>query len=308
MNRIKGHKRICTQCKEEREFQSNNAVCVKCWRLNKWIKEGKVRPPEYPDTTVARFKEPMEPVENGHGFIGAITETTDGEHIQCHICGYFYAKLSAHVRSHGISSRDYKIKFGLRIRAGLQAPKELQRAQDTYNNFARVLERARQRGTAAAKKRRKEKGEWAKGGDTWLPQLRNERGNCKEQTLARIRSLAASNGGVARYNDYEKEYGNTGTVKYWFGSWSKAVAAAGLQTNNERLAVTRQAFVSGALESMSNFFEQHGRTPQTADFKANETLPSYQYLTRNFGSLNNARQAAGIPRLIRKGRHFTEQM
>ncbi|MFA6201482.1 MAG: MucR family transcriptional regulator [Bacteroidales bacterium] len=65
----------------------------------------------------------------------------DDDKLKCLECGKWYVHLGTHVwRAHGISTRDYKIKFGLNVKQGLISDKmkDLKRKQafkyKTYEN------------------------------------------------------------------------------------------------------------------------------------------------------------------------------
>lgn len=56
-----------------------------------------------------------------HGALGVLA--TDGERVQCHICGHFFRSLATHVtRGHGLPADEYRALFGLRHRTGLVGP------------------------------------------------------------------------------------------------------------------------------------------------------------------------------------------
>lgn len=290
-------KKVCTVCHEKKNIPKSRKVCAACRTFATRVKSGQILPPTYDQTTVAKYKEPMEEVENGFGYYGAVTETTDGEYLQCHICGYFFKRLSAHVPHHDMTSREYKQKFGLRIQEGLMSPVERRKAQAEYNANQRenLLNLARAGKLAHAKRKAKD---WKTGGDMWTAQSRNEKGNCKEQTLAKIKHLASVNNGVATYTDFQREYGGVGVVKYWFGTWSKAVEAAGLSTYSDRLRINSANLKEEILDSMNDFYDTYGRTPQFSDLKTSDKLPDPKTVMKYYGTLNNARNAAGIPLLV----------
>lgn len=294
---------LCAQCHEKRGIQKGRKICYHCRLLNQLVNAGTVREPDYPDVTVAKYKAPMEEVKDGYGYLGAITETNDGKMIQCHICGYYFGRLGNHISTHGLTARDYKIKFGLRIKDGLLSIAARKQSQDTYNANGRLaLDRLRK--LQAGNARRREEDNWHTGGgidgrptrDT--PQYRNEQGTCKAQTLAKIKRLAKMQEGPVTWRDFAREYGETSTITHWFGSWSKALEAANLETYDARRKRQKAEMTAGLLARMEAFYKKHGRTPLSSDFNADNDLPSYQEASRRYGTLNNARIAAGIPQLI----------
>ena len=171
-----------------------------------------------------------------------------------------------------------------------------EKAQEIYNRDVRSAERLAKATSAAKKAYLKKK--WKTGGKSWSPQRRNEEGNCKEQTLAKIKHLAKVNGGVVRIEDFEREYGNIGTVKHWFGSWDKGVKAAGLETYLSRVKRTYRERKNNVPKLIHSFYKQHGRTPQSSDFNGDNDLPSHKTVISMFGSLNNARSIAKVPLLV----------
>lgn len=298
----------CEQCKHPRRIASNRKICSGCRRFNGEINRGLIRTPDYEGVTTEGYKEPMQAVEDGFGYYGAITRTTDGKHIQCHMCGYYFANLAAHVHyKHQIKVRDYKTTYGLRITAGLVSPHERQAEQRRFNEKIRAQagKNAQIARVALAKRRAEPDYQPA---PKWSAQMRNEEGRCRDQTIARIRHVADLNEGRPSFNAYTRVFGGgaMGTVKYWFGSWNAAVIAAGYEPASSVRIRTRNQRVELALIGMRDFYEKHGRTPQTADFRASPSLPHPNFVAKEFGSLNEARREAGVPLLIRRGRSFKE--
>jgi hypothetical protein len=299
--------RICPQCKNKRSFPSNRQLCSGCRTFNNRIRRGEILPPDYKEVTISSYKEPLEKVSEGYGYIGAITKTKDNDKIQCHLCGFFFRNLAAHIKSkHDISCRDYKYKFGLRITEGLLSPNQRKEFQKTYNTHVRSISA---KGIAAIKQRR-EINPWKTGGPTWSAQTRNEKGMCREQTLAKIKHLANISDGIATYKDFMILYGQgqKSVIEHWFGSWDKAVKAAGLSTYRGRLKQSSDHRKEDLLDKMRVFYELHGRTPLYSDFNALDMFPSSKWVSTNFGTLNGARLAAGVPVLVKvAGRKWVEQ-
>jgi hypothetical protein len=302
-------KQVCTQCRELRSVAKGHKVCYSCRELNHRLFKGEVRPPEYTDVTTARYKDPMVKVEKGYGYYGAVTQTTDGKHIQCHICGYYFAALGTHVVKHKIKIHDYKVKYGLRINDGLLSPSEKIVRQDAYN---RVVRKTPEEFAAMSRKGREvltAKGYKSKGG-TWPAQTRNEYGNCKDQTLAKLVHIGEINGGVITRKDFVAEYGQgaIGTINYWFGSWADGVKAAGFKTFKDKQGIDRAKRKKAVIKGMRRFYKEHGRTPQTSDFKTASYLPTRDNLTNLWPNLNMARAAAGVPLLVCYGGKWVEVM
>lgn len=290
-------KRICPQCKSKRSWPANRSICSGCRTFNARVKRGEILSPTYTETSTEGYKKPMQPVEKGFGYIGAITQSKDGEKIQCHICGYFFANLGAHVRMmHEQTAREYKYKFGLRITQGLVSPVERMKMQNRYNDKARA---AASKGIASIRKKWADE-PWDTGGDVWSSQTRNEKGMCRAQTLAKIKHLAELNDGIALWNDFVRMYGTgqRNVVAHWFGTWDKAVAEAGLTTYDGRRKSLIEGKKKDVVQKIADFYELHGRTPQSSDFNSMNEFPSATNISKMFGSLNAARREAGVPELI----------
>lgn len=297
---------ICTSCKKPGKFYKGRSKCAACREMDRKLSTGELRSPEFAEVNVTNYKEPMIKVEDGFGYYGAITQTNDGLHIQCHICGYYVGRLGSHVANkHKIRPREYNEKYGLRLTEGLLSPAAKWAAQTVYNRRVRKSpaehkawgERMKAARAASAHKA---------GGDQWSAQTRNEKGHCKDQTLAKLRRVAEMNGGVITQRAYIREYSNTDVVLHWFGTWSEAVKAAGAQLHYDKLREKRSEDVVRILKGIQIFYEETGRTPQTADFDSSDHLPGQSRVTKLFGSLNTARMAAGVPTLVYAGRDWVE--
>jgi hypothetical protein len=65
-----------------------------------------------------------------YGQLGVLAEDPDGETVQCHICGDWYALMGAHANhSHGVRAAEYRRAFGLRKSTAL--------ASTSYRNKSR---------------------------------------------------------------------------------------------------------------------------------------------------------------------------
>lgn len=71
--------------------------------------------------------------------IGAII--SDGELIQCHVCGRWYGALVTHIRAHNLNAASYKDRFGLARGTSLLGPLAAERRRHATierNQFARM--------------------------------------------------------------------------------------------------------------------------------------------------------------------------
>lgn len=303
----KTEKGLCPQCGEERMIAPSRKVCQGCRTFNRRVKIGEVLEPSYNQVNTASYKEPMRKVEEGFGYYGAITSSNDGGHIQCHVCGYFFANLGAHVsmKHSDLGTQNYKVKFGLRLKEGLLSDVERVSRQDSYNKTARENLQNLEKAWAANKKKR-ESGELKSGGDMWSPQTRNEKGMCEDQTIAKLQHLAEANGGVVTQKLFLAEYGGGALdpVRTWFGTWENALEKADIKS----FIKSRKEVRDNIPQSILDFYIREGRTPQSSDFDSDTLLPGRKIVSNSYGNLNNARQAAGVPRLILVDREWVEVM
>lgn len=295
--------RECAQCHQKKAIPKGRTQCAGCRRFNSDVNLGRIRTPEYAEVNTTGYKEPMKRVEDGFGFYGAITGTNDGRHVQCHICGYYYQALGAHVRAkHKMAPRDYKLAYGLRINDGLLSPLGRKVFQDKYNKYARKTPDEFREMSRKAQEAIKENGTQL-GGHGWNAQTRNERGMCRDQTIAKIKYVAELNDGVPIWQTFIDMYGSgqKEVVHYWFGSWQAAVTAAGLESYYEQADLRRAQRRRTYEQQIKDFYKREGRTPLSSDFNAENKLPTQTTVSHLFGSLNNARAAADVPLLTFKG-------
>lgn len=293
----KATRRICSVCHEDKVIETNREICEYCRRFIGEVKRGVIREPDYKEVNTQNYKEPMTKVEDGFGYYGAITETNDGAQIQCHICGYYFGNLGSHiVRKHHIKARDYKLTYGLRIREGLVSPALRKIMQEKYNEYARKTPEEYAEMSAKGQLVIAERG-IKRGGDMWTAQTRNEKGLCKEQTIAKIRKVAELEGGYPTYNTYAATFGGLDVVMHWFGTWNNAVKEAGCQTYAEHRDNNDRDLKEKILSDFYTFYVENGRTPQSSDLTAKDMVP-FKTVLRLYGTMNDARFNAGVPLLI----------
>lgn len=302
----------CARCGNIRSLQDGRKKCVGCRRFEAAIKRGDVKGPEYTEVNTTNYKEPMEKVEGGFGYYGAITTTNDGTQIQCHICGYYFANVGMHVSlKHGVKGRDYKVKYGLRVHDGLLSPVLRVKMQKQYNESG--MRRTPEEMAAMSRKGlkvRRDRGDTIGGSNGWIAQTRNEKGMCKDQTIAKIKHLSEKMGVQPTAQAFYREYGTgqADVIRHWFGTWTKAMKELGFKTYEEILAIQRAKRKTKALDDIYAFFQTNQRTPQYSDFKAIDWLPAPETVTGYYGSLNNARLLAGVPILVHVGGgHWVEE-
>ena len=79
--------------------------------------------------------------ETDHPHYGEVIYDDKGKPT-CHICGRSFNKLLNHVwQKHGLSAREYKIKFGLNVSHGIISQATREKLQESvHNNYSKVVE------------------------------------------------------------------------------------------------------------------------------------------------------------------------
>lgn len=62
-----------------------------------------------------------------HGKLGVLATSSDGQNVQCHVCGQWFASLGIHVNKHGMDAAEYRAYFGLAVTRTLDSPKRARR-------------------------------------------------------------------------------------------------------------------------------------------------------------------------------------
>lgn len=259
------------------------------------------------DLYLHNYKEPFklsnEVYKNTYGYMGTLATTFDHELIQCHECGELYEHLGAHVyQKHGMKADKYREKFELAIKTPLASDTRRAKMIKSYNANGREYlhtmwkKNWSDRSKFKYKRRRLE--------------VDNEVGTCPDQTVDRIKTLATKLGHAPTSRDYLKEYrfGYRAIFRH-FGTWEKAVQMAGLVPKNKDDSVDRSFFrysKDQLIQLLKVFYEREGRTPTSSDFDKRGDLPKFSTYRRYFGSINSARQAAGIPTIIHVGSKWVE--
>ncbi|WP_100504010.1 homing endonuclease associated repeat-containing protein [Mycobacteroides abscessus] len=232
------------------------------------------------------YKEPLRKVEYGYGYMGVVAHNEAGTHVQCHLCGYFFADVAKHLKQHGISSTEYRQKFDLNRQSKLASKQSRQRYIDASLNVSsdEKLRRVTMFKSSVMSKRmaygHKRSLEWY-----------NERGICPDQILDKIEKLAVELKRTPTRRDWEQMYGSASYIYKTFGSWNQALSFAGLTPNAYRPSRPRYTRES-VIAMIRNFYELEGRVPRSSDLGV--MLPSSKAIGRLFGGLVEARAAAGF--------------
>lgn len=233
------------------------------------------------------YKDPLTEVKKGYGFLGALARTSDGERLQCHICGGLFVHLGIHVsKKHGLGRKEYAIRFQLAGNTRLIGDNyRTQKAQEFGQLEAKVLlqrlENLRKGWEASGRKTY-----WGKS----LEQ-KNKEGVCPDQLIQKIQQLAALQGSTPSLRQFREHYKGLVKITYdTFGSWSTAVQVAGLE---EAARGRSPQYTKPILIDMIQRFQKvHGRRPYSNNL--GRELPSQWVFTRYFGNFSSALKEAKI--------------
>ena len=241
------------------------------------------------------YKEPLRKVENGFGYMGAISLSKDGR-IQCHICGELFDNLSFHVKTHSkITVREYKEKFGLSMSTSLVSESVRQKMKEKMfeinarhkDGFFAEMSR---KGVLARKGKRTSRRESL--------EKKNLKGTCPDQLLEKIRECATALGYTPSYDNF---FVWAGTQRFYrpivltFGSWSNAIKQAGLARHKHPGGKGDLDYADDELlEYLHDFYTEHSVIPSRSDY-ARGLFPHYTTYVNRFGSMAEARRRAGIP-------------
>lgn len=248
----------------------------------------KYLPPET-ETILTVYKEPLQPVKDGFGYMGTIAyDAKTKTQTQCHTCGFFFPHLPIHVRKeHGLAVDAYREKYRLMRSSSLLAPTTREAHSKRFEELTskerleklKNLAKYRKQGSANHTY-------WAKS----LEQ-KNRDGSCPDQLLDKIEALAKRLGRSPKAQEFRKYYGGyLGPVYSTFGSWRNALALLDMKPIQPKVTYYTREMV---LKMVQDFYKMNSREPFHKDLREGH-LPSQHTFTRLFGSFTNAKKEAGI--------------
>lgn len=251
------------------------------------------------------YKLPLKNVEEGKGFgyYGALSFDTKSR-LQCHICGDLHDELGLHLRLHNISADDYRSKFQLSFKTSLISERQREK---------RKVQMARLWSSMTEDQRRARKAKSEKGRRKWwktytykkgelTSETKNKRGTCPDQLLELIKIAANSYGrtpSIVEFEEFHKTTRFKPIIVRTYGSWNRAVKAAGWKPNMGRInspkGIAKKKYSKEELlDLLHGYYEEHGVTPSASDSRRG-FLPSERVFTTRFGSFPEARRQAGLP-------------
>lgn len=266
------------------------------------LEKGKVK---FEDTylTIKNYKEPLAeiPKKEGFGFWGTLLVTTDGESVQCHICGKLFSNLAGHItHGHQMKVADYKEKYKLARKTALVSESERMRLKEGMLEMLKNMTPAQKRKQIEGMK--KFARERAFNKFTIRLETKNKRGTCPDQLLDKIKEVARKLGKTPTSKEFIRE---CGTQRYkhlifkTFGSWNKAIEMIGLNQEPARNALGKRPKWSDEelIEYLIDFTATNKKLPTQSDFDRG-LLPDYQTYIRRFGGISKAREKAGLVDLL----------
>lgn len=251
------------------------------------------------EVLVPNYKEPILPVNHGgFGWFGLQAYNEQGQ-LMCHECGGFFDGLCNHIKGHGLGKKEYKKKYGLRLKARLasvsysaMARKRLLSNPDAIANATvrikshRPSEANRLAGMAYSRS---------------CAEFQNNRDSCPAQVLRALSGCADIFG--SSVTSAQVQAHNPALLALCvarFGSFNKAKQLAGLASNpNVTQPQYHQTLVT---EDMIAFHAKHNRWPESRDYETGQMVCSTAPL-RRLGGLRRIREQAIQEFGLREGRN-----
>lgn len=248
------------------------------------------------------YKEPLKKIEEGkgYGFYGVVATSKDGNFVQSHCDGKLYRYISnTHAMKHGFKNvLEYKKFFQLADSTVLAGRETREKYLNNYFKRSKkdLIERLRAMKEKAIQANRDRKGSKIR------LEVRNKRGNCPDQLIQKIRDLKKELGRTPSRRDFKLKWKGRfmGTIYETLGSWTKAVQLAGMKP----LSKVREDKYSreSLIKYLQNFYKRFDRTATKVDAEAGY-IPSVDTYRKHWKTMNAARIQAGVPIIIRMGRH-----
>lgn len=251
-----------------------------------------VLPPETEPKLIG-YKEPLTKVKKGYGYYGTLAYDKTDSYVQCHICGFFFPKLGAHVSGvHGMKATDYKAKYGITLGMSLTAPKAREKL---YEKWHKLSPEEKKKHVERLNKARKTTGKMGgiKHGHKESLLQKNLKGRCPDQLLQKIQDLSLMVERTPSETDCIKIYGYGWheSIINTFHTWNNAVKLAGLSPNRQGGGARPTYNRTQVVAMIRDFYEEYGREPMRADMRMGR-LPSSAVYTRLFGSWVKAKEEA----------------
>ena len=241
--------------------------------------------------------EPFMEVERGFGYLGVIQYDDVEDRVQCHVCGKWFKALPNHLKSHNMSSVDYRDIYSLPLRGGLLALGTAKKRSDVSSRPSNIkhLSKVRKHPWNVPSVQRRamahKVGRRVMLGKSRLS-FKNKNGLCPAQIEARYTVVKEIVQHEPSMNDVYKHDPQLHYKLKQIG-FNKWKSTRGLKTENRGGLI-----VFGRLDLIAllrKWVYINKKLPSKEDFhKAKSGFPSYTPFLRNFGSWQNALTQAGL--------------
>lgn len=237
--------------------------------------------------TVFKVEMPIEPIKDGHGFLGVILRNKVDDTIQCHICGEWFKLLSQHISGkHKIKVLEYRYKYGLPLSYPLCSKSySANSSKNGLKNKNWLKKMTPERARAQQAKVGKKAFRWAKHS----PAKTNMLGACDEQLQKRFTIIADTLGHEPGYREIEEhDPPLMPLIRNRYGNLNKFRETFGFEVHKKN---KKCEYSDGNLLGLiREFVLKNKRIPTSRDCKS----PSCSVYRRRFGSWNKAVLKAGV--------------
>lgn len=265
--------------------------------------------------TLKNYKEPLAriPQEKGIGWYGTLAAEVKTGKIQCHLCGDLFDVLPGHIwMTHKMKIREYREMFGLQYTTALVSEQQRMRLKEETLSWLKSMtpeekeehkRKLRENGKKYAMERR----------GNFQPkktlEAMNKDGSCPDQTLQQIIDMKNEIGHIPTKGEFVELKGSQRFVHLvykHFGSWKKAIEMCNFASIDEKESVNKGAHVKRytdeeLLEYLRIYTQEYQQVPTASDWKR-DLLPTHDTYIRHFGSIEEARQLAGVYEIVEKSK------
>ena len=236
---------------------------------------------------VPYYKDPILAVNHGGaGWYGLMAYNRDGNPM-CHECGTFWPSLGNHVRSHGLTARAYKRKYGLLYKTSLSSNTHREKMKEVATER---MAKPEARAALIQRCRKLPKPTGSKHNTRLVTELVNRHDTCRAQLLRRLADCAdAHDGDVSALDVRGLSTTLVGLLQREFGSFNNAKALLNLTLN--RPGAETKLTVGMVAQDALAFHSTHGRWPEMGDYRSRLLLCSDTTIRNRFG-LDNVIAAA----------------
>ena len=240
--------------------------------------------PQNPEIEVwiPNYKEPLFPVNHGgFGWYGTQSYNSpdlERAKLMCNECGVCFDWLSRHVSSHGLSPRQYKIKYSLLLKSPMASKIISEKRRTTIKNHPEILAKCRHKLMHSSNYLLGKNG--ISGSRTL--EFQNKKETCPGQVL-RALSYASEIYGLNITNKQVEEYrpGLVGDIIRRHGSFNEAKRLIRAVVNKQHGEPKYpKAFLLG---DMVNFYRKYGYWPTSVDYRVGKLSCSQSPILRNGG-------------------------